>query len=1125
MQLPDLEKLDIFYDDGIRGVWNAQITPDLVYKISQILWNQIPGDKFLLASDMRTCSETMFKIFVAAADLKGKEITYLGKTSFDIFQYGFFEGKYDGGIYLSPGNGDRRLAGIRLFTEDCYEIDYQIIKQSLSTDVGVIPEDLLSKELKYLENNYQKDYFFHCLKFVDPLAWEKFKIVIDGGNGMGGDLLRKMLGKVPQVESVFINFEPNEFFPHHFPNPLAANNNQELIQRIKEERADLGVTLNQDGSSLVLIDENGVSSSPAHVAALLARIVLERNPKAKIGYDYFQNKSLTKVIADMQAIPVPVSSGYRNIRKLMQELDLQFCAESDAKYYFKDSYSGNNAFLCLCLILEYLAKNRCTLSQALTQIREQNSASAQLNFILAEGSNWNNIKFSLTDLFQEAHPQEPDGLVLEGDNYRISARIFHKVYLQVYIEAGTELYVNELQNKLISKIQDLGLFIGSQGEELDLKIFQTDNRQKFELLLNNMWFTWNPHYILPIIDMYGDGWRKNMPPEAIIANYGKEKLKDILNEKSWELDQNLRLFNDYFNRNPVYPKFDHGPIAYFCMEFGLVDWLQTYSGGLGILAGDFIKQTSDMAIPTVGVGIFYHQGYLHQDFAPDGRQIEDYIHQEPMDFNMELVKEDGKTLTIELLLDNHIVKVRAWKQKVGLNDLYLLDTNFEENEEWEDRLITGYLYGGDLENRIRQELVLGIAGARLLERLHIKPVIYHMNEGHSGFLVIDCIRQIMQEKQNDFDSAIKEVSQKLVFTNHTLKTAGNDIFDFMLFEKYLKPYAQELNITVDKLFSLGDDKTYSQGGFSMTIFGLRHAKVSNAVSKLHAKAAENIWNEYPLTAVTNGVHMPTWVSPEIHQLLDEYLGENWHYAWQKIDFDRIQKIPHNKIWLMHQQRKNKLIHSLNTELGLNLRNDVLTIAWSRRLAQYKRPDLLITDLERLKEIVSSVNRPVQILIAGKSHPKDLIGKQILQKMNHCFETEDFNNKVEIIPGYNWQLARRMVSGADIWLNTPYRFEEACGTSGMKAAANGLIQFTTLDGWTDEVDWYRIGWVIAEDNPAESLYSTLEKNIIPLFYDQGPGGYNDDWVTMMLNSMQMSLKDFSAERMIRDYLDKVYSQII
>jgi starch phosphorylase len=666
--------------------------------------------------------------------------------------------------------------------------------------------------------------------------------------------------------------------------------------------------------------------------------------------------------------------------------------------------------------------------------------------------------------------------------------------------------------------------------------YQMSPREKFEVLLNNFWFTWNPHHILPIIDLYGDGWRKNSPPEALMANYGKEKLSQLLQSKNWELDQNLRLFDTYLSSNDGFIEliksedkfkiFETKPIAYFCLEYGFVDWLQIYSGGLGILAGDYIKQASDSGLPVIGIGIFYHQGYLHQDFSPDGMQLESYIHQDPLDYNMSIAKDkDGKEIVIDLPMGGTIVKIRAWKQLVGKSVMYLLDTNFEDNKEWEDRLITGYLYGGDVENRIRQEIVLGIGGAKLLERLEITPSIFHMNEGHSGFLIFERIRQIMKEKGLSFDKALAEEKTNLIFTNHTLKQAGNDIFDFLLFEKYLSAYANEMGININSMFVLGDDQTYSQGGFSMTVFCMRNATICNSVSVLHGNAAKNIWKDYELVPVTNGVHLPTWISPEIHAILDKYLGEKWHYSTKLVDLEKIDKIPSDLLWQAHMIRKNKLIHSLNTVLGLNLKPEVLTIAWSRRLTAYKRPDLIITDIERLKSIVSNSERPIQILIAGKSHPKDTIGKQLLQKINQSFSDDFFKNRIEVIPGYNWQLARRIVSGTDIWLNTPHRYEEACGTSGMKAAANGVIQFTTLDGWTDEVDWYKIGWVIDEDDPSQSLYNYLENNIAPLYYSKNANGFNEDWIIMMKNSIKLILRDFSSERMLDDYLIKIYKNIL
>ncbi|MCA9382750.1 alpha-glucan family phosphorylase [Candidatus Dojkabacteria bacterium] len=683
----------------------------------------------------------------------------------------------------------------------------------------------------------------------------------------------------------------------------------------------------------------------------------------------------------------------------------------------------------------------------------------------------------------------------------------------------------------LSKITNLASSINYQEQTSE------DIKSKFDYLLDNLWYTWNPHFVLPIIDMYGDGWRKNSPPSEFIAQYGSKKLDEILNEKAFEIEQNVRLFKEYadsqkwfdnYCREPgreCFSDFKNNPIAYFCLEYGLVDWLQIYSGGLGVLAGDFLKVASDMGVPMVAVGIFYHEGYFHQDFAEDGGQVERYIHQDADDYPFELVlDEEGKQLDVMVEVDGREVFARAWKLKVGNVDLYLLDTNYDKNSLWEDKKITAHLYGGDQDTRVRQEILLGIGGARMLKELGLNPSLWHMNEGHSGFLVLELAKNYI-DQGIEFKEAIGMASSKLVFTNHTLKQAGNDIFPFVLIEEHLSSYTDDLNTDINSIFELGKEEIYAQGKFSMTMMGLRHAKISNAVSLLHGKAAKRIWPEYDLVPVTNGVHMPTWVSPEIHELLDRYVGENWHYPEFDVDYTRVQNIPDQELWDAHNIRKHKLITTLSTELGLNLDPDALTIAWSRRLASYKRPDMIVSDLDRLRQVLSMQDKPLQILIAGKAHPKDNAGKELVQRMNQALSTEEFKNKVILVPGYNWQLARRMISGADIWLNTPYRFEEASGTSGMKAAANGVLQFTTKDGWTDEVDWYEKGWVIPEEDPVKAMFDTLEYQIMPLFFENLNGEYNEHWVQMMKNCMELVLKNYSMERMMKEYLEKIYLPII
>lgn len=735
------------------------------------------------------------------------------------------------------------------------------------------------------------------------------------------------------------------------------------------------------------------------------------------------------------------------------------------------------------------------------------------NFLLLDEKGYIINNIDLKNFLINKNPSNP-----ASDNPQISDLLFVLKELSILNLSASDLFASFVSNQ--------------QVVQKDLSMLE----QKFRKLLNNLWISWNPHYILPIINMYGEGWRKNVPPSEFVAQYGSKRLHQIIEQSAWEIEENYRLFRQHKSRytwfdkyceiqqNQVFKKLFNEPIAYFCLEYGLIDWLQIYSGGLGILAGDYLKQTSDMGIPVVGLGIFYHQGYFHQDFSEDGWQLERYINQDPDDYPLELVLDkNGEQLTVAVEIQNHDVYVRAWRLNVGRTDLYLLDTNFNLNKDWEDKMICAHLYGGDEDTRIRQEILLGIGGARLLSALEIKPSIYHMNEGHSGFLVLELAMEFVKQGMT-FDQAISQVDKKLVFTNHTLKQAGNDVFSYELIKKYFATYTDNLKTDIDSIYKLGVDTAASQDGFSMTTLGLSNAKITTAVSKLHGQAAAKLWPNYQLTPITNGVHMPTWVSPEIHNLLDQYLGENWHNC-EIVDYQRIQSIPMDKLWQAHSIRKQKLINSLNLELGLQLDSDALTIAWSRRLAFYKRPDLITSDLDRLKQLVNNQDRPIQILISGKAHPRDVTGKEILQKINQALSVDDFFNKVVIIPGYNWQLARRMTSGADVWLNTPFRYEEASGTSGMKAAANGVLQLTTKDGWTDEVEWQEKGWVISEEDAAKSLHDLIEYKVAPLFYDRIVGSFNEKWVKMMLNAMQLVIYDYSSQRMLEEYLQHIYLPIL
>lgn len=664
-------------------------------------------------------------------------------------------------------------------------------------------------------------------------------------------------------------------------------------------------------------------------------------------------------------------------------------------------------------------------------------------------------------------------------------------------------------------------------------------KQKYLAILNNLYYSWDYKSPLPLLDQYEEGWRQHPSPQSYLEDFGQNRLDNLLEQNKGLIENahnrlasylsNPTWFGKFCEHNPQFKKLQNNPIAYFCMEFGLIDWIQIYSGGLGILAGDYLKEASDLGIPVVGIGIFYHQGYFHQKFNEEGRQIDQYINQDPMDYPLEAVKNsDGSILKITIDIKDHVVYAQAWKLKVGRVELYLLDTNIPDNTLPEDRMISAHLYGGDNDTRIRQEILLGIGGARLLYELKIDPAIFHMNEGHSGFLVLEIAKQIMQKKGIGFQAALQEIHGELVFTNHTLKPAGNDNFSYDLLANYLIAYTDDLNTNLEEIFNMGKDDDYSNGNFSMTTLGFRYAKVSTAVSKLHGEAASRIWPKYPLLSVTNGTHIATWLNPDLYKLLEKYIGDDFIKSIFEADFTKVFSIPQEELWRVHISRKRKLINSLNKELSLHLNPNALTVAWSRRLASYKRPDLIISDIERLKRIINNSDRPMQILISGKAHPRDTLAVDLLQRINQELSSavnSELAHKVVVIPDYNWRLAKTMVSGSDVWLNTPFRFEEASGTSGMKACLNGVLQLTTLDGWTDEVDWTGKGFVIDHRDPITSLHDNLEFQVAPLFFDINEQGYNPTWLKMMQESMYLSLTSFSSARMAKDYLEKVYTQIL
>jgi glycogen phosphorylase len=602
-------------------------------------------------------------------------------------------------------------------------------------------------------------------------------------------------------------------------------------------------------------------------------------------------------------------------------------------------------------------------------------------------------------------------------------------------------------------------------------------------------------------------------------------------------------------------------VAYFSAEFGLTECLSIFAGGLGVLAGDHLKAASDLGLPLVGVGLAYQQGYFRQYLNAAGWQQEAF---EDNDFHTLPIKlvPDAK---IEVELPQGPVAAQIWSVDVGRLKLYLLDTNIPQNKP-EYRKITNQLYGGDLEMRIQQEILLGVGGYRALEALGIKPTVYHMNEGHSAFLGVERILRLMESNRLSFREARLMASASLVFTSHTPVAAGHDYFPPALMDQYFSPVASRLGISQSEFLGLGrKDPGNNTEDFCMTVLALRLASFSNGVSQLHGNVTRRMWNEIwkgvpesevPIGHVTNGVHFRSWVSFEMNQLYDRYLGPKWREEpadtklWQ-----RVEAIPAAELWRTHERRRERLVAYARQRLRAQLvargasqaaldeadevlNPDALTIGFGRRFASYKRANLLIRDPERLAALLNNPERPVQIIFAGKAHPKDSSGKQLIQAIINLAARPEFRRKLVFLENYDMAIARYMVQGSDVWLNTPLRPMEASGTSGMKAQANGVINVSTLDGWWDEAWRFRgdngadVGWAIGHGETyadlaqqdqveAEALYELLERQIVPTFYERRSDGMPPKWIGLMKTSIAKLCPEFNMHRMVKQYAEMYY----
>lgn len=539
-----------------------------------------------------------------------------------------------------------------------------------------------------------------------------------------------------------------------------------------------------------------------------------------------------------------------------------------------------------------------------------------------------------------------------------------------------------------------------------------------------------------------------------------------------------------------FQRFQKHPIAYFCAEYALEQAIPTYAGGLGILAGDVVREAADQKLPFVSVGLYYHEGRVR-----DSEEITK-IHVRTIPENVgftPVLNKKGERLNISVLIQDHDVVAQAWEFKQGKNSVYMLDTDVEKNTIV-DRRITDYLYVGDKKIRLKQEIILGIGGLRLLEALNIHPSVYHLNEGHSAMLIFELIRHEMKEKKLNFDEAKQFAKKYVVFTNHTLVTAGYEVYSNDLVSLLLSKYAQQINVPISELIKLGSVQESST--FSMTMLLLRTARIISAVSKLHAKKALEIWPDHPMIGITNGVHTKTW---------------------DRIGTDVSEP---GTFWPHHQKRKMELLAYIKDKLGVQWGRDELLIGWVRRFVAYKRPLAAFDNVERFKKIAQNSDRPVRLVIGGKPHIDDSDGLAILNKLKSLIEGE-LAGSVIYMPKYSMDIAKILESGCDVWLNTPIVGFEACGTSGMKAAMNGVLPFSTKDGWVDEIELSKVGWRIDNDNITKSILDILEYDIAPMYYDRDSSGIPKLWEEYMRNARTMAMDRFCTTRMLREYIEKLY----
>ncbi len=688
-----------------------------------------------------------------------------------------------------------------------------------------------------------------------------------------------------------------------------------------------------------------------------------------------------------------------------------------------------------------------------------------------------------------------------------------------------------------------------------------------DLIVRNMFWSWNPEFVELFRRIDSDLWRAcGHNPVKLLGTVSQQILDDLAKNQGFVCELNLasEKLRSYLNATTWYERNNTGDtdpiIAYFSLEFGIHECLPIYSGGLGVLAGDHLKSVSDLGLPFAGVGLLYQKGYFCQYLNTDGWQQEVYLENDFYNMPVQLVRDDdSQPITISIEYPQRNITAQIWCVNVGRLKLYLLDTNISENMP-QDRVITANLYGGDREMRIRQEILLGIGGLRALAAVGVKPTVCHMNEGHAAFMALERIRQLCDANNMTFDEAMEITKAANAFTIHTPVKAGNDEFPPEMIEKYFCDYFPQLGIDKQQFMGLGRiNPNDTNECFKMPVLAMKLSAHRNGVSQLHGQITRQMWcglwpnvplQEVPIRAITNGVHIKSWLSEEMSSLYDRYLGRNWtDESIDKPIWDSIDQIPDEELWRTHQRCKERLIAFARNRLKAQMQRrgtyhtelnwaeevldpEALTIGFARRFATYKRGNLLLKDPQRIVKLLSDTKRPMQIIFAGKAHPRDNEGKEIIRQIIHFANRYDVRRRIVFLENYNIDVARVLVGGVDIWLNTPRRPMEASGTSGMKAAFNGALNMSTLDGWWCEGYQPDGGWVIGSGEDyndhsyqdmveSQAIYKMLENEVVPLFYTRTADNLPRAWIKRMKNSIKWITPRFNTNRMVLDYAKHFY----